>query len=864
MSTGLLVERDRFLAQLESAHGSGRVALVSGEAGIGKTALVRSFIQRLPAGARVWWGGCDPLSTPRPLGPIQDIAHANPSSPLADLLARGAPRDALFATFLDHLRQAGGVAVLEDVHWADEATLDLLRFVGRRIEQARGLLIATFRDDEVGPTHPVRLALGHIPRSATLSLPLPPLSPEGMAALAARAARSADGLEITNGNPFFITEILADPQCKRVPVTVRDAVMARVARCSLAARRVLDAVSVVPARLERWLLAEVVGRDIDAVDECIAAGVLVAGDDETVAFRHELARLSVCQALTPARLRDLHARVLHELERHHPDAVARLAHHAVGAQDDPAVLRYAAAAGDQASRLGAHCQAATHFGAALARASRLPPAERAELLEKHSFELYLLGDMTESVSARREALQIWLDQGDQLRAGSAMRWMSRLQWFSGRRPEAERWGAEAIRTLEALPDPGSALAMAYSNRSQLAMLAEQVPEALHWGARAIELAERLGDFETLAHALNNVGAARCFGGDPGGYADLERSLSISLEHGLHEHTARAFTNLAATALQQRNPSADEWLRQGIEYARERDLDAWVRYLISWRARLHLERGGWAEAAADASTVVQDAASTAPTRVQALAVLALLQARRGEPDSAGPLDEARALALLIDEPQRVGPVASAMAEIAWLDGDRDLMGSACCDLGDLHLPWDRGAVADFCRRIGVAPPSEPLGAPGGTPYARPYGLLLAGDWRGAADLWAELGFPYNRALALAAGDDRAAIREARAILAELGATATIAALARDLKARGVRGLPRGPRARTQANPAGLTARQLEVLALLTQGLRNGEIADRLGLSARTADHHVSAILSKLGARTRAEATIAATRLGIGAV
>lgn len=148
------------------------------------------------------------------------------------------------------------------------------------------------------------------------------------------------------------------------------------------------------------------------------------------------------------------------------------------------------------------------------------------------------------------------------------------------------------------------------------------------------------------------------------------------------------------------------------------------------------------------------------------------------------------------------------------------------------------------------------APG--PTAEPFARQIAGDWRGAAALWAQIGCPYEQALALADGDAEA-MRNALALFEQLGAQPAVALLRRRLRQQGIGGIPRGPRPSTRTNQAGLTARQLEVLELLAEGLSNAEIASRLFTSLKTVEHHVSAALAKLGVHSRAQAIGAAHQL-----
>jgi DNA-binding CsgD family transcriptional regulator len=242
----------------------------------------------------------------------------------------------------------------------------------------------------------------------------------------------------------------------------------------------------------------------------------------------------------------------------------------------------------------------------------------------------------------------------------------------------------------------------------------------------------------------------------------------------------------------------------------------------------------------------------------LVVLALVRARRGDPEVWPLLDEAWALAEPTQELPRLGQVAAARAEAAWLEGRPEAIVSeteAALDLARRRrAPWPAGELACWRRRAGVREQT-------GVDPAEPFALELAGDCRAAARNWAALGCPYDSALALAHVDESDAMRQALTELNGLGARPAAAIVARRLRERGARGLPRGPRAATRENAAGLTARQQEVLALMSQGLRNAEIAERLVVSRKTVDHHVSAILRKLGVRTRGQAAAEAVRLGL---
>ncbi len=539
-----------------------------------------------------------------------------------------------------------------------------------------------------------------------------------------------------------------------------------------------------------------------------------------------------------------------------PSHIARLVHHATGAEESAVVLQFAPEAARQAAAHGAHREAASHYESALLYAANLPPRQRAELLEGRAYECYLTNQFEEALKARIEALNIWQESGDPDKVGQSQRWLSRLNWFLGNKPAADRFAKEAITTLQDLPR-GRELALAYSNLAQLCMLEEDLTGTYEWGSLAIELARALHDDEVLCHALNNIGTAELMAGQDDGQHTLKESLRIALEHGFEEHAARAYTNLASRAVSCREyPEAIRYLEEGITYCADHDLDSWKLYMTGWRARAHLDLGDWAAAADDAQLVLGVYRASPVVRISALAALGTVRQRRGDPGSAALLDEARDLALQTGEVQRIAPVAAARAEKAWLANDLE----AClaeARVGfdhphNLRTSFEFGQLCFWMWKAGGL--SE---APDGLP--EPYAAQLAGDWRRAVSLWASLCCPYEQALALADGD-RTAQNEALQIFQTLGAQAMTDHLTRQLHSKGVRSIPRGPRASTRSNPAGLTERQMEVLLSMAEGFSNAEIAAELSASPKTVEHHVSSILAKLGARSRAQAIAVAHNLG----
>lgn len=861
-----LLEREGPLAILtglldEATSQAGRLVFVEGEAGIGKSSLLGRFREVVPAATRFAVGTCDPLSTPHPLGPLIDVV-AGIGGATERLLGEGADRDRVFRAFLAELTAGPGpmVVAFEDVHWADEATLDLLRFLGRRIESSRSLLIVTYRDDEVGRMHPLRVVVGDLGTSpAVRRLPLGRLSEESVEVLA-RSSR-VDPLELhrlTGGNPFFVTEVL-EAAPGGIPATVRDAVLARAARLSPAGRRTLEAAAVIGAIAERWLLQAALDEEAQT-DECVARGVLLAKGD-AYAFRHEIARDTILDSIDPASRAALNTRILAAL-RTLPDPerpIARMAHHAEEAGDGAAVLEFAPEAGRRAASLGSHREAAGQFARAVRFADLLPPSERGDLLEAYAAE-HSVTDRTDLArDALEDAVATWRAEGDRRREGAALSQLAMSLVAGGRNADADAAAEGAIDLLEPLPD-GPEKVDAYAIRAYLYMLDRQSGEAIAAGRRAIEAGRAVeGAAGSVVRAYNTVGSARILLGDDGGRDDLEESLRLALEAGNHRGVAVAYSNLGSAFGEMYHfADADRYLAAGIAYATEHDNDISRFYTEAWQALSHLHQGRWSEAAESASRVLVRPNVATWSRIMASLAVGRLRARRGDPDAWAALDEALALSEQTGTLQRLGPVRAARAEAAWLAGDQTraaLEASAVLPLAIKHRhPWHMGELNYWLAKSG-----EPIVETDG--LAAPYALQLAGRSAEAARAWEALNCPYEAARALLDGDDIAAIQGAHATFDRLGARPAAAIAARRLRELGAPSIPRGRRPATRGNPAGLTPRELEILRLVAGGLRNDEIATRLFLSTRTVDHHVSAVLAKLGVERRTDVATAAARLGI---
>ena len=853
-----LLERDQELATLlhvasAAARGTGSVILLHGEAGIGKTSLVSAIRSQLPDGTRMLVGACDALSTPRTLGPFRDLTAAV-GPRLARALQVG-ERDLVMDALLDELqRPPPTTLVVEDVHWADEATVDTLRFLVRRIAQLPVVLLLTYRDDELSRDHPLTQLLGDASHAEQVHR----LSPQRLSEPAVRAlvvGSSLDAEEVyalSDGNPYFVNELVASAVGSSVPPTVVDAVLGRLGRLAPAHQDTIELLAVVPSGLDRRLIDALVS-DQAAIAAAEERGLLTVHRDG-VSFRHELTRRAIADALPVARRLELNARVLAAMEGLGIYDAGRLVHHASEAGDVDALVRYAPIAARDAATSGAHREAAAHYTLALAHEDRFTPAELADLFEECAVERYTIGAAADAVTAQRRTVTLRRQLQDQRALGLSLRWLSRIMWFNGRRAEADEAAEEATAVLGEVGDDGL-FAFALSTQSQLAMLASHTEEAAALARRAIALATAAGETAVLSHALTNLGNARWQSGDRDGFDDLQEAVRVALSIDDVEDACRAYVGIVWCLLDEfRLDDAEPFMTDALELSEHAEFIGFLAYLHGCRARMELARGHWEAAVAAAEL---PARSQPAAHCVALTVLGTVQARRGEAGATELLEQAQRVAEQIDELQRIGPVTAARCEHAALRGDS----AAVIDIAEPILAeavrlGDHPLQAELAYRIRKA--GRLVDPPDGD---HPFALQARGDWQAAARAWAERGCPYHRAAALADSSDPAALLEALPILDGLGAIPLSRQVRAELRQLGVPNVPRGPTADTRENPAGLTERQLEVLRLLARGLTNNEIASQLVLSVRTVDRHVAEILGKLGVTSRRQVTARAEALGI---
>lgn len=793
------------------------------------------------------------------MGPLHDVADQI-GGRVRDLLRDGGFPHEISAAVFAELRAAPHVFVIDDLHWADEATLDLIRFLLRRIGSTPSLLVGTFRDDEIRSAAPLRAVLGDVARDPSAScLTLRPLSLSAIGAMiGARPFDAAELLAISGGNCFFVNELLAhDPG--ELPTTVRDAVLARTASLDHDARELLDLLACAPEAVpDRALPALGVG--ITPLRTLAETG-LVQRSRRGILFRHEMGRLAVAGAIPPGGEVALHLRMIDALESIGMDDAAVLAHHAVEAGDTPRILRYSSLAGINAARSGAHTQAATFFETALTRGSPATAAEEAELLELLAAELYLTNRLQAAIAACERAIGLRERDNDLAGVGADHHALSLYEWYNANRAVAERHATTAVEVLEPSTDPVG-LGHAYVAKAYLAFQASDLTTARVFHARAREVAAGVDD-RALDARLAIVEAAAAYAtGDASG---RERILSVVEERFgfFDEIYSSGYSNLVYLDVEQRRlAEAAEVLEVSLPLTVERDIPICHTWQLGARGRLLLLRGDWDAAVADAEEVL-DIDPAMLTRTWPHLVRGLVALRRGEPAASDDLDAAWALANRFGEPLRLLPAAAALAEQSWLHRKDDpRLADAAALLSRFSasegIEWSSGDLLVWLRRAGIE-----VAVGDASSFAEPHRLVLSGDARGAAAAWGELNLPYDEALALVDAGRRDDAFRALELLDRVGADAVAARVRQDLRDAGVSGIPRRRRATTRANPAGLTARQVDVLRLLDEGLTNAELAQRLYISPKTADHHVSAILTKLGVDNRRDAAAAARRLGLGA-
>ena len=860
-----LIERDNFLSALESgfrqaAAGEGYSFFIMGEAGIGKTSLVKAFLKKIEGDSIQYVGACDSLFTPRPLGPLYDLALQINKTWIKEIHSVSS-RAELFSRFVQELsqKQKPVVIVFEDIHWADEATLDFVKFLARRITRLKCLFILTLRDDEINLQYSLRNVFSDLAPDTFTRLVLTPLSKQAVQKLAdEKGYDGEDVYSISGGNPFYVNEILASYSLG-VPDSVKDSILCFYNRLEDGARNVLQFLSVIPEGLELSRLHKIDPSYHQAIESCLANKILITRNNK-IFFKHELYRRTIEASLSPFKRVALNRTLLEffltSFEK--KGEIEKIVHYAKNANENKLVVKYAPLAARQAAAVGAHIEASKLFYTAIEYFEETDSDQPVKLYEDYAYECYLTNQLQDAIIYQGKALKVWKEKNEIEQLGNSLRLFSRLWWFNGNRQKAESYAAQAIEVLNKQPS-SKAKAMAYSNMSQLKMLADQTGECIFWGEKATTIARDVDDEETLAHAMINMGSALMLTqlSSQKGISLLQEGLEISLKNSYHEHAGRAYTAMGSNLVTIKKYSfAEQILEQGINYCEERDLDSLKLYMLGWKARLNLETGNWNEAFTIADNLLKKENLPPVIKIGALTVVATIKIRKGEQDPLSLLLEAKKLAFVTTELQRIVPALIALLEYEWVSGKRCIEQEVLHETMNMFLHLEKSS--ELCRFFfwlnKMKEHYPEVKEKCKTALDREKTVLEE------ADSWEKLGCPYEQALSMFDGTEDNK-RKSLLIIKRLGADAIYEKLKRKMRSSGIKRIPRGLRESTKTNPAQLTNRELDVLQLLKKGIQNREIAEALFISPKTVDHHISSILFKLDVKSRAKAVTEAARLGI---
>jgi DNA-binding CsgD family transcriptional regulator len=593
----VLIGRATELARLEgflreTLGGHGHTALVSGEAGVGKTAILRRFLQRArEMGVRVLAGDCTEIDARRPFGPFMEVTLA------ADRLATlpTATRDAgmvgndryrllhAFTTMLaDLARERPTVIAIEDLHWADEASLELFPYLARKLRDVPLLLVATYRSDELHRRHPLRPVLADLSRTRLATdLALPRLSQNDVAEFLREAMRLERSpapelrqamFATCEGNPLFMEEALRalaergeldlrdgawrqtnDVADIAIPGSLRDAVLERFTTLSADAQRVVSHAAVIGRGFDFDLLSRVTGMSEpvlvsalrDAVDAQLILEVTDRGDAEGYVFRHALTRESVLLELLRPERRNMHAAVGEALEStagQDPSAHAEeLAYHFDEAGDRGKAFRYLDLAAHEAYRLFAYARAARHLERAIELAVSDEPG-LGDLQLRLADAAYLAATPQRAVRAAEAAYRWYQDADDTRGASLALTRIASYRWFLGATRTAREAAEEAVRLLEPL-GTSAELAAAYAQVARLAYLDVGFSTAADWAQRAIDMAREANALRTQVDALITLGSAHGWLGRPQGVGLLREAVQLASANDMVDAAVRGFHNL---------------------------------------------------------------------------------------------------------------------------------------------------------------------------------------------------------------------------------------------------------------------------------------------------------------------------------
>ena len=854
-----LLERSDVLDQLEmglrdAAAGRGRLIAITGQAGIGKTALVSTFVRTRASGARILSAACDDLAVPRPLGPFIDLAPVV-GHDLRETLVGDPDSGSVFALVIGELERPPRpvVLVLDDLQWVDQATLDLLTYIARRIERLPVLLILSSRDDSVAATGLRRVVVAAA-RGVTTRAELAPLSIAAVAQMVGE--RAAEVHARTGGIPFYV-HALKEHGVESVPGSVRDVVLAQIGGLPDETQRLLELLAIDPSGIRPTELDQASPEWERHAAYAEQAGLLVHADD-AVGFMHELAREAVRDTLPTVRRRELHRQLLATLG---PDAdVARVVHHARAADDIARLVPASLTAARAARSLHAHEQALAHYQRLAAHLHGLPDGDvRAAVMEEHAEELLAAGQLEQAVGSLADAIRCRRELGHEREHGRLLARRASYLAQLGRHAEERAALDAALEVLEPIQPRGAELAHAYIYRASHHLDEWDLSAAHRYAESGLEVADAAGADDLRAYAMIMLGAAQAAGRqDEAGLGVLAGAVALAADIGHPGLVDAARGELVETLLDRHDlDAAGIELDHALAHAElHQHHGIHARFTVQ-RSRLLMYRGDLHGGLSTANEAVRATSASSLVHWQARLQAAWALTRLGDPSAGVAVADVGRKAAGLAVRFRARYVALD-AEYGWLHG-RQVDLQALADLQQRALrtgvPWVAGDLTRWLFRHG-----QPTDATAAI-LVHPLRATLDGDAAAASREWSARGEPYEAAMAGHDSSESAALLEALKLADGLDARPLGELIRRRLRALGIRRLPRGPLPATRKNPAGLTDRQSEVLVRLVDGLTNAEIAQELVLSKRTVENHVSAVLAKLGVASRAEAAGRARSLGL---
>ncbi|WP_331618179.1 ATP-binding protein [Streptomyces sp. CA-278952] len=892
------------------------VALIEGEAGVGKTRLIREAVGHpvsgpgRPPGARVLAGACPPLREPFPYGPVFDVLRTlegtvperlNPVCgalrPYLPELAGQLPPDPdllldpqaaahrLFRAVRALLAAVSPVVlVVEDLHWADDGTRDLLRFLADDPPPGLSTVLSYRREDLRSGALPLGRAYRHPPGVTSVVLPLSPLDVAGVRTLtAALTGRDVPAVtarrlhERTAGIPFVLEFVLEEPgeldgSQGAVPLLLRDAMTERVAGLSEPAAAAVHAAAVLRVPAAEELIGAVAGQHgeeaADALREALRAGVLHDCGEDRYGFRHGLAQQAVYEGLLRPDRRRLHRRATAVLAAQEPPPLVQLAHHTRKAGDLTAWRTYAEQAAESARKLG-DAALAVELYEGLLDDPRLPEADRARLAVRLSrAALFGLAHRRSSRLLRRVVSSAAsAELPDAVRGEIRLNLGLLLNNQAGRHEQGRLDTELAVDELHERPELA---ARAMAGLAMPVWGEHPVTVHAHWAERAEELAARHGDRALrIAVRGNHLTLRVCLGDGDTVRGEAEKLLADGRSAAERVELARMCANAAdAFAWMGRSADAERFRDEGVRLAGAAGAPFLSGIIEGTALRMAWTRGAWRGLAERARTVLADAPGVSGIASDAHLVLGLLAEVRGEWDAALEHLDAAALGDPVNAPAPVLAAASAAAVRIRLErGESD---EACAEaaraLGRIRRKGVWGWAAELVpaaltayRRADRAPEAHDVLAEftaglgdRDAPAARAALAACRGDHSRAAEQYAALPAPYPAALCAerAAEGEVERLRAAAARFEALGAVRDAARCRSALRERGA-GAPPGPRRGRRGYGNELSPRERDVARLVATGHTNREIADVLFLSPRTVEQHVAKVLRKLNVSVRGE-------------